>query len=184
MVKVKLTDIPDYKGFYKISEYGDVYSIPRNGTINSPKKMSQHKDKDGYFRVSLRKNGSRKQVSIARLVAKTFIQNPKGYPQVNHKDGIKTNNHLLNLEWCTVKMNVNHSWDLGLRENIRKGVKERYRIYGLKSRKLTMKQAEDIRKLFKLGKNKSELARQFDIDNHSILNIINKKSYMCGGPND
>ena len=63
---------------------------------------------DGYYIVSLSKSNIKKQYRIHRLVAQAFLPNPNNYPIINHKDEIKTNNTLENLEWCTVKYNTNY----------------------------------------------------------------------------
>lgn len=55
-----------------------------------------------------------KIMKLHRLLAICFIPNPKGFPEINHKDGNKRNNDLLNLEWCTGKHNVQHAYKLGL----------------------------------------------------------------------
>jgi len=59
------------------------------------------------------------QFKIHKLVALAFIPNPDNKPQVNHKDGNKTNNHINNLEWVTHQENVQHAWDTGLFEGKR-----------------------------------------------------------------
>lgn len=64
---------------------------------------------NGYYVVHLRKNGLRKMFYVHRLVANAFITNDNCYPVVNHKDYNKHNNNVNNLEWCTVKENVNYS---------------------------------------------------------------------------
>ena len=72
------------------------------------------RDKDGYLRICLTKNGKEKTFKIHRLVALHFIVNPGNKKQVNHKDGNKENNNDWNLEWNTPKENIVHSWSLGL----------------------------------------------------------------------
>ena len=62
----------------------------------------------GYLNVKLSKDNIAKTISIHRLVAKTFIENPKNLKQVNHKDENKSNNNFENLEWCTHKYNQNY----------------------------------------------------------------------------
>jgi hypothetical protein len=62
----------------------------------------------GYLRTSVYENGKHKNVSIHRLVAMAFVPNPENKPEVNHKDGDKTNNHADNLEWVTGVENKRH----------------------------------------------------------------------------
>ena len=94
-------DIPGYEGVYEVSNLG---RVRRNGKILKP-----IKDKDGYLRVNLCKNGIRRTSSlIHRLVALAFLHNPDNKPQINHKDEDKTNNAVDNLEWCDAKYNMNY----------------------------------------------------------------------------
>lgn len=106
--------IPNYEHLYMCSTNGDVISIPRNGTINDYRILKPKVDKDGYYRVVLYKNNNRKEYSIHRLVAMTFIQNKDNLPQVNHIDGNKKNNNIDNLEWCDNFRNSSHAYEIGL----------------------------------------------------------------------
>ena len=81
-------DIERYKGIYKISNLGRVYSIQRKRIKNT------FIDKGGYVRVQLYYNYTQKGFLVHRLVAEAFIPNPNNYPQVNHKDENKLNNCL------------------------------------------------------------------------------------------
>ena len=60
------------------------------------------------MRVALCENGKQKRVFVHRLVAMKYIPNPHNLPQVNHKNGIKTDNRVENLEWCTASENQQH----------------------------------------------------------------------------
>ena len=64
---------------------------------------------NGYRAVMLRKSGKVQLITIHRLVAIAFLDNPDGLREVNHKDEDKTNNHVDNLEWCTRKYNQNYN---------------------------------------------------------------------------
>ena len=92
--------ILDYEGLYEVSNYGRVRSVYRYKRILKPMISNS-----GYERVDLFKNKNRKQFSVHRLVALTFIDNPEGKEIVNHKDENKLNNHMDNLEWVTNKEN-------------------------------------------------------------------------------
>ena len=68
----------------------------------------------GYYRVTLQIDGKPKQKLVHRLLAEAFIKNPKNKPQVNHKNGIKTDIRLSNLEWVTPSENMKHKYKTGL----------------------------------------------------------------------
>lgn len=100
-------DIPGYEGLYRINTSGQVYSYPRRGNFGRKHFLKQRIDKGGYLRVLLSKNNKSKEWLVHRLVAKTFLPNPKKMPEVNHRDENTKNNNVSNLEWCTAKYNSN-----------------------------------------------------------------------------
>ena len=72
-------------------------------------------DYKGYEHVKISNKNIRQTFRIHRLVAEAFIPNPENKEQVNHIDGNKLNNHVLNLEWCTQQENQNHAVKNGLK---------------------------------------------------------------------
>lgn len=108
-------NIKGYEGLYQVSNYGRVKSLDRWETIGCNTKrfrkgrmLKLAKDKYGYLKVDISKNGKRKQYSIHRLVAQAFIDNPDNLPCINHKDENPSNNNVDNLEWCSYQYNTNY----------------------------------------------------------------------------
>lgn len=107
--------IPNYIGYYEVSNIGNVRSVDRlvtysNGVqrVHKGKILKQDINYKGYHRVRLQKDGKSKSFSVHRLVALAFIPNPNSLPQVNHIDENKSNNCVSNLEWCTSEYNNNY----------------------------------------------------------------------------
>lgn len=92
-------DIGGYEGLYQVSNLGRVRSLSRG--VLTPKKCN-------YLSIQLYNRGVYENKTIHRLVAEAFIPNPNNYPCINHKNEIKTDNRVENLEWCTTKYNMNY----------------------------------------------------------------------------
>lgn len=88
-----------------VAEDGTIYKRHRDNLWY----FSAYQNGDGYQRITVKTDGNKKCLLVHRLVAELFIPNPKCYPQVNHIDGNKTNNHVNNLEWCDCAYNVRDS---------------------------------------------------------------------------
>lgn len=114
-------DVIGYEGFYQISNLGRLKSLERfikgrnNGKRLKPESIIKNKlDSKGYYHYELSKLGKKKDLRLHRLIAEVFIPNPELKPYINHKNGIKTDNSILNLEWVTQSENTQHAYDTGL----------------------------------------------------------------------
>ena len=99
--------IAGYDGLYEVSDMGRVKSLNYNHT-SKEKILKSGKDSGGYLQVNLCKDGHTKHTLVHRLVAEAFIPNPNNLKTVNHKDEVKTNNVVSNLEWMSQKDNNNY----------------------------------------------------------------------------
>lgn len=109
-------DVVGYEGIYKVSNLGKIKSLTRSvfckkkARVFNGKIMSLQDNRRGYMTVLLRINGKEKRKYVHRLVCESFLNNTENYKQVNHKDGIRNNNNLNNLEYCTASYNAKHSY--------------------------------------------------------------------------
>lgn len=101
-------DIVGYEKYYEVSNYGDI----RNKLTG--KELALSLKRNGYLSVDLR-YGEPRTVSVHRIVAIAFVENPCNLPCVNHKNEIKTDNSSDNLEWCTQKYNANYGYGANAR---------------------------------------------------------------------
>jgi hypothetical protein len=139
----KWKDIRKYEGLYKISNKGNVKSFHKQ-----EKKLKPILSKRNYFTVTLYKNGVGVQKRISRLVGKSFIENDKNKPFINHIDGNKLNNNATNLEWVTAKENMVHASKSGL-------------IPNSISIKLTNKKTNEKMHFFSMSEASRYMGRQF-----------------------
>lgn len=95
--------IKELNGLYKVSDKGLVKKTKTN------KLMTPKPNYKGYLRITFIIKGKRTILRVHRLVAQAFVPNPKNLPQVNHKNGIKTDNRADNLEWVTNEQNYEHA---------------------------------------------------------------------------
>ena len=95
--------IKGFEGLYEVSDQGRVRSLK----FGKERILKPLRNTCGYLQFCLYKNGEQKMYLVHRLVAQTFIPNPRNLPEVNHKDEDKTNNSVSNIEWCDRKYNLN-----------------------------------------------------------------------------
>lgn len=114
-------DVKNYEGLYQVSNLGNIKSLDRivetknrGNYLRKGKLQNKSINSFGYESVGFTINSKTKIFLVHRLVAIAFIENPENKPQVNHIDGIKTNNHVYNLEWNTCSENQKHSVRIGL----------------------------------------------------------------------
>lgn len=164
-----MIDIAGYEGLYSIDKNGDIFGYKKQLFLSTVLK------KRGYVGLSLCKDGVSKNHELHRLLALAFIPNPEKKPQVNHINGIKHDNRLENLEWCTAKENVAHALKLGLRETP-KG--ESHCYYG--------KPAHNRKKIINLMtgaiyESITEASKQLSLRREDIRNCVNRIQKTCGG---
>lgn len=170
--------VDGYEGIYEVSNFGRVKALQRVapnhlfGTMIMKEKFLKidTPHKSGYIFVSLSKKKKRKHYAVHRLVAYAFIKNPKKLPEVNHKDCVKTNNTVSNLEWCDRKANHNHAMENGLLV-ILTGEKHW-------NTRLTEKKVIEIRKMYITGKySYADIGKIFGVGKSCISAIIKERSW-------
>lgn len=159
-------DIKGYEGKYQVSNTGKVKSLNYHREKRE-KLLKQILSK--YFRVPLHKNSKKEFLSIHRLIALAFIPNPENKPCINHLNGIKTDNRIENLEWCTYSENCNHAIKNEL-YNTPKG--EQHCFSKLKEKDVLL-----IRELKKEGYTDIILAKQFNVTRGAIYSIVTYKNW-------
>jgi len=108
-------DVPSYDGLYQASNFGRVRSLK----FDKERILKPAPDKFGYHLVVLCKGGVRKTSKVHRLVMLAFVG--ESDLDVNHINGIKTDNSLENLEYCTRSENIRHAFDTGLKVGVKGG---------------------------------------------------------------
>lgn len=168
--------IDGYENYF-INRYGVVKRTP----INSPGTFTRITyypkpfiGKNGYIRIAVSKNGKSKKFSIHRLLAINFIPNPKNKTTVNHKNGVRNDNRLCNLEWASCSENILHGFNSNGRVS--------------PCRKLTDHQVRYIRKhsvgstTGVPGGNFGDLAVKFSVHKDTIRNIFRGRLYLSVTP--
>lgn len=154
-------DVKGYEKIYQVSNLGRIkhleehkkmYQYKANKMVDMVKKeriLSSKNNKNKYVTITLSKEGKKEGKTLHRLVAEAFIPNPKNKLQINHINGIKTDNRVENLEWCSPSENIKHAFKIGLK-------------------KVSKKQMEQISKLGKYGKKRCRKVRQLTLEGELI----------------
>lgn len=116
-------DVIGYEGVYIVSNHGNIKSLNRtvkhikhgSKTIKG-RVLKKTNTPYGYYSVNLCVNNKRNKQRIHRLVGMSFIENTNNKPEINHKNGIKTDNNVSNLEWVTSSENQKHAFKIGLQK--------------------------------------------------------------------
>lgn len=164
-------DVVEYPEHFMISNHGRVWS-KRTHKILKPVLSAT-----GYPMINTRFGGRKgKAVSkrVHRWVCEAFLDNPEQKPFVNHKDGVKTNNHVENLEWCTAKENSQHAVETGL------ACMDRDKGWNNIQAKLTEDDVVYIRSVYKPRHKmfgSRALARELGVNKNRILQVASYRSY-------
>lgn len=160
--------------FYKIKSHPR-YFISACGRIWSThvsRELSVFRNipgEDSYMRVGLLHNGKQKIRLLHRLLAETFIPNPEMLPIINHRNGVKHDNRLSNIEWSTHTLNIRHA------------VKERLNVArrGMFSHaaKLSPKDVQKIKGLLLEGVSQQKIADAFGVSRGCVLGIYTGKTW-------
>lgn len=156
----KVKNLKGYEGLYAITSSGNFWSY------RLKRWMKSFVDEQGYLRVGFMVDGKTNTEKLHRLVGEHFIKNPLNKPQINHKNGDKTDNRASNLEWVTALENMQHAIDMGLMPHAILTKDNKYLI---------------CRMFHKLGVRKSELAVLFGVSAPNIHYIIDKYTPLAIG---
>lgn len=165
--------VKNYETKYLISNMGRVKSLAGKRGAVKDLILSLYEAQIGYFVVNLH-DGKKQEpmVYVHRLVAYHFLPNPLNFPEINHIDGVKTNNKVSNLEWCTRSHNIKHAYRIGL--------KKPYDMRGENnpSSKLTNESVIEIRSRHDEGiLSYRELAEMYQVTETTISNAVSRKTW-------
>lgn len=152
---------------YAVTRGGNVLSMP-NRTRGGVRELKQRVN--SYVYVTLHDSrGEQYPHTVHRLVAEAYIPNPRNKPCVNHKNGIKTDNRVDNLEWCTRSENQKHAHDTGL---IKPMCGEKTPLSKLKN-----KEVLQIREMYGRGTTQKEIGNIFKIHQTTVSYIVNRVTW-------
>lgn len=170
MTKEIWKPIIETDGQYEISSFGRIKKLfHRRGGKKypcNPHKIFEGTNSRGYVATNIRYNGKASPQMVHRLIAAAFIPNPKNLPFINHIDGVKSNNSISNLEWCTQKENNHHATRIGL--------VPRPKGKDVWCSKLT---EEQVLEIFNSNESGLVLAAKYGVRHSTIYGIKHKKKW-------
>lgn len=182
-------DIDDFSGWYQISSLGRVKSVGRYIRTKTrqlylkEKILTPYLNSNGYYRITLSKNGKETKKYIHQLVASAFVNNPFNKPHVNHINNIHTDNSVSNLEWVTHGENIKHYWDnfevKGHRETI--GMMGKKVLDENRKRNIVNQIDPITLKIIATYPSVLEAERKTGIENSTIHRVIHGQRNNAGG---
>ncbi len=172
----KWEDLPNFEGIYQVSDFGRIKSLPKmwitgnKGTLRVKGEtiMKLSIDSGGYCQVELSKYKQKNKFLVHRIVAQVFIDNPEGKGCVNHKNSIRNDNRVENLEWCTHSENTNHAISNG---RIEKRLGEDH--------PMSILSESDVIKIRSISDKytQQDLANMFGVGRRAIGHVISRKTW-------
>lgn len=150
--------------FSRVKTLNKIIEYPNGVKTRNQGRLLKQSVFDEYLSVVIQNQNKKNKMSVHRLVAIAFIPNPLNLPEVNHKNGIKHDNRIQNLEWVTSSYNSKHAYDNGLR------------TANIGGAKLNKEQVVEIRKL-KDSMSCIEIAKKYNVTHSAISMILNRKTW-------
>lgn len=161
--------VAEYKDAYHVSNFGRVMRMITGKGTQIGRVLKASPNQIGYPVVGLSAGAKRRQLAVHRLVAMAFIgPPPTERHEVNHIDGVPTNNRACNLEWVTKSENAKHAFRIGLHV----AVPMRGEMNGCN--KVTEAQVKNIRSRYASGETTSALAREHGIKTQTVWRIVKR----------
>ena len=160
--------VPDYVGFYQVSDQGRIRRIAGGRGVRAGRILRPRNNSDGYPYLNLWRNGHRKTWQVHTLVTEAFLgPRPDGL-EVNHKNGIKDDNRVGNLEYVTHSENVKHSYDVLGRKALRGEASGQA--------KLTVASVRQIRRCYDEGGiSQWGVAKRYGVSQMTISRIVRRE---------